>query len=605
LPPVTLYKPPETKLCRSFCNFFPNRIMAAFVNLTPGTSSGSWVVTKDSGSVACPAQPKSNRAFFYDYDGLRRQDGSVLSSRASSSFFGSAVSSRSTEENQEQNAFDIQMSNNNSFVTTRPYTVVLVMPTGTGAYTFSGGGGYANDALPIARAFSRVADRIITNPNTLSGSQLYWPLDNALTVEGYGLDKFAAGEWGLRPVHQNRIGVVIDQGIEPELRFRQLQAADAARAVLGIDIAGYVVTDSPLHVEADPSGDVLDPSTPLGVPKWGAIGNPGALLRAAEYLIKQARVQAIAVVSRFPDDIESETLETYHRGRGANPLMGAETLITNLVVKTFRVPCAHAPAIQASPMDAYTNRRRRRRDNRRAGRGESAVDDRLDSLDDLDVYMTTHSRRGNRFPYGNGGDDISYTFLPSVLATLSRSPQLVDPTMGSVDFVAPRIRRSRTDNADPFEYTTEYERSNATSSPILGQAKMRKTVMDNIEPSEYLAHGISRTGDLYNSSVDAVVVPAGSFGGTGVVNFSNDPRIKIIAVEDYRDYDRDLVAGASTDWSMERMGVRVERARNYMEAIGMVVAHKAGVSSQSLHPALGRIPDLGYMNSSMVGAEIN
>eukprot|EP00274_Cyanoptyche_gloeocystis_P004606 CAMPEP_0196655680 /NCGR_PEP_ID=MMETSP1086-20130531/5930_1 /TAXON_ID=77921 /ORGANISM="Cyanoptyche gloeocystis , Strain SAG4.97" /LENGTH=340 /DNA_ID=CAMNT_0041988127 /DNA_START=80 /DNA_END=1099 /DNA_ORIENTATION=- len=340
--------------------------MAAFVNLTPGTSSGSWVVTKDSGSVACPAQPKSNRAFFYDYDGLRRQDGSVLSSRASSSFFGSAVSSRSTEENQEQNAFDIQMSNNNSFVTTRPYTVVLVMPTGTGAYTFSGGGGYANDALPIARAFSRVADRIITNPNTLSGSQLYWPLDNALTVEGYGLDKFAAGEWGLRPVHQNRIGVVIDQGIEPELRFRQLQAADAARAVLGIDIAGYVVTDSPLHVEADPSGDVLDPSTPLGVPKWGAIGNPGALLRAAEYLIKQARVQAIAVVSRFPDDIESETLETYHRGRGANPLMGAETLITNLVVKTFRVPCAHAPAIQASPMDAYTNRRRRRRDNRRA-----------------------------------------------------------------------------------------------------------------------------------------------------------------------------------------------------------------------------------------------
>eukprot|EP00276_Gloeochaete_wittrockiana_P013681 CAMPEP_0184331060 /NCGR_PEP_ID=MMETSP1089-20130417/339_1 /TAXON_ID=38269 ORGANISM="Gloeochaete wittrockiana, Strain SAG46.84" /NCGR_SAMPLE_ID=MMETSP1089 /ASSEMBLY_ACC=CAM_ASM_000445 /LENGTH=583 /DNA_ID=CAMNT_0026653683 /DNA_START=112 /DNA_END=1863 /DNA_ORIENTATION=- len=520
-------------------------------------------------------------------------------------FFYADAESLASKKSGNDDRMRMSVNTNNAFVTTRPYTVVLVIPSGSGAYTFSGGGGYAGDALPVVRAFARAADRVITHPNSVSGSVLYWPMDNVMTVEGYGLDKFSAGEWGLRPVHQNRIGVVIDQGVEPELRFRQLQAADAARATLGVDVAGYVVTDSPLHIEADPSGDTLDPSTPLGVPKWGAIGNPGSLLRATEYLIKQARVQAIACVSRFPDDIESESLEAYHRGRGVNPLAGAEALISNLVVKTFRVPCSHAPAIQPGPMDAYVNRRRRRRDNRRSGRGESAIDDRLDSLDDLDVYMNTHSRRGNRFPYGLGQDDISYSFLPSVLAQLSRAPQMIDPSMSATDYVAPRIRKSRTDNVDPFEYTTEYERSGSASPPILGVAKQRRTIMDNIEPAEYLAHAINRTGDVYNSSVDAVIVPAGSFGGTGVINFSMDPRIKIVAVEDHRDYDRDLVAGAATDWSMERMGVRVERARNYMEALGMIIAHRAGIASQSLHPSLGRIPDLGYINSSMVGAEVD
>ena len=69
----------------------------------------------------------------------------------------------------------------------RPYTVVLIVPTGVGAAI----GGYAGDALPVARALASVADRLITHPNVLNGAQLYWPLPNAFYVEGYGLDQFA------------------------------------------------------------------------------------------------------------------------------------------------------------------------------------------------------------------------------------------------------------------------------------------------------------------------------------------------------------------------------------------------------------------------------
>jgi len=74
-----------------------------------------------------------------------------------------------------------------------PYTVVLLVPTGIGARI----GGYAGDALPIARAIAQISDRLITHPNVLNGAQLYWSQPNIYYVEGYALDKFALNQWGL------------------------------------------------------------------------------------------------------------------------------------------------------------------------------------------------------------------------------------------------------------------------------------------------------------------------------------------------------------------------------------------------------------------------
>ena len=117
-------------------------------------------------------------------------------------------------------------------MTLHPYTVVLIIPTGIGASI----GGYAGDGLPVARAIAQTCDTLITHPNVLNGAQLYWPLPNALYVEGYALDKFAQGCYGLQPVHQNRVGLILDQAIEPELQLRHLQAADATRATLGLNL---------------------------------------------------------------------------------------------------------------------------------------------------------------------------------------------------------------------------------------------------------------------------------------------------------------------------------------------------------------------------------
>jgi len=251
----------------------------------------------------------------------------------------------------------------------KAHTTVLIIPTGIGAAM----GGYAGDALPVARMLAQVTDNLVTHPNVLNGAQLYWPMSNALYVEGYGLDQFAAGEWGLQPVHHNPIGLVIDQAVEDDLRLRHLQAADAARATLGLDIRAHVVTDAPLGVAL---------KTVESGASWGTLENPGSLLRAAERLILEARVRAIAVIARFPDDEDSAELDAYRQGQGVDPLAGVEAVISHLVVQTFRVPCAHAPALYPLPLDATVSPR-------------------------------------------SAAEEIGYTFLPCVLAGLSRAPRFV------------------------------------------------------------------------------------------------------------------------------------------------------------------------------------
>lgn len=249
-----------------------------------------------------------------------------------------------------------------------PYTVVLIVPTGIGASI----GGYAGDAMPVARAIAKISDRLITHPNVLNGAQLYWSEPKILYVEGYALDQFAQGNWGLQPVRQNTIGLILDQSIETELRLRHLQAADAVRASLGIEISDYLLTDAPLEVEVRMAASGAS---------WGTIGNPDSLLRATEKLIKQGNVEAIAVVARFPEE-DSAALENYRQGMGVDAIAGAEAVISHLIVRNFGIPAAHAPALQPLPVEAKLSPRA-------------------------------------------AAEELGYTFLPCVLVGLSRAPRLI------------------------------------------------------------------------------------------------------------------------------------------------------------------------------------
>lgn len=346
----------------------------------------------------------------------------------------------------------------------RPYTAVLVVPTGIGAAV----GGYAGDALPVARAIASVVDTLITHPNVMNGAQLYWPLPNAHYVEGYGLDQFAAGRWGLAPVHRNRIGLVLDAAIEDDLRWRHLQAADATRATLGLELTDYVVTDAPLGVELR--------SAESGA-TWGTIQRPDSLLRAAERS-RAAGAEAIAVVARFPDDTDAETLQDYRQGHGVDPLAGAEAVISHLVVRTLGVPCAHAPALSPLPLDTSISPK-------------------------------------------SAAEEIGYTFLPCVLAGLSRAPQFV---------VNPKLSGS--------------------------------------------------SATLWADQVDAIVVPASACGGSALLSLSR--RALAIAVE---------ANTTALAVSPEALGVSAVRVGSYLEAVGLLAAHRAGVHPQALTAQMPQIKE--------------
>jgi Protein of unknown function (DUF3326) len=97
----------------------------------------------------------------------------------------------------------------------------------------------------VRRVAASVVDTLITHPNVMNGASLYWPQQNMLYTEGYALDQFCAGNWGLLPLTHSghRIGLLLDAGLSDELRLRHLQAADAARATLGINVAQCVLTE--------------------------------------------------------------------------------------------------------------------------------------------------------------------------------------------------------------------------------------------------------------------------------------------------------------------------------------------------------------------------
>jgi hypothetical protein len=264
------------------------------------------------------------------------------------------------------------------------YTAVMVVPTGIGAAI----GGFAGDALPSARLLSSCVDTLITHPNVLNGAMMYWPMSNALYVEGYALDEFAAGNIGLVPTQKrsHAIGLLLDKGIEESLLLRHMHVADAARATLGINVASVCVTDEPMGVETA--------VTETGA-SWGSLRNVDTLVKGAETLLERG-CTAIAVVARFPEEGEAHEdggydpvmFDAYRKGEGVDAIAGIEALISHTIVKKLGVPCAHAPAFSPEP----------------------------------EPYSGTSPKAA--------AEELGYTFLPCVLANLHKAPQFLPLASG-------------------------------------------------------------------------------------------------------------------------------------------------------------------------------
>ncbi len=245
------------------------------------------------------------------------------------------------------------------------YTSLLIIPTGVGAAI----GGFAGDAIPVVRTLASCVDHLITHPNVLNGAMLFWPLANTYYVEGYALDQWCAGAWSLQPRRQNRVGVIFDAALEPDLRLRHEQVIGAAQATLGLVVGPTITTTVPLGIEIT--------QAPSGASR-GTLRQPDALLEAGRTLHAQG-AEAIAIIGRFPDDLD---FSGYDQGQGVDPLAGIEAIISHLLVRELNIPCAHAPALRHS-----------------------------------DPPQPIHPRAA--------AEELGFTFLPCVLAGLSYAPQFV------------------------------------------------------------------------------------------------------------------------------------------------------------------------------------
>lgn len=201
----------------------------------------------------------------------------------------------------------------------------FIVPTGVGASI----GGFAGDASRAARKISQKCE-LIVNPNVVNAACFSGITDNMLYVEGYSLDRFFKGEICLERSRNNKIGIIFDKAIKPEVLNVHINTMNAVEVVYGLNIIGYEITEEDVGVDffIDKSGVSM-----------GNVKNLLTLKNAAKKLIDKG-AEAIAVVCRFPD----EQGDDYANGVGVDPVGGVEAIISHYISKEFSIPCAHAPA---------------------------------------------------------------------------------------------------------------------------------------------------------------------------------------------------------------------------------------------------------------------
>ncbi len=358
-----------------------------------------------------------------------------------------------------------------------PLPTILLIPTGIGCQV----GGYAGDAIPSARLLAAASGCLITHPNVMNGASLYWNDERIQYVEGFSIDRFVCGDLLLRPSRSQKVGVLLDAGLEREILQRHLQVVDACRATLGIDIGPVIITETPLEISTKKS---------ISGASWGELTNLEPLLKAGEKLKKEGAT-AIAIVTRFPDDIAQKDLDAYRQGQGVDLLSGCEAVISHVLVRHLCIPCAHAPAL--APVEI-----------------EDCLDPRA------------------------AGEELGHTFLPCVLVGLSRAPDLVK--------------------------------------------------LDSLTQNGML----DSSGLISIEQVGAVIAPQGALGGEAVLGCI-ERGVPLIVVSNPGITNVNLEALGIKIGVDTHGGMRVFKASNYLEAAGLVLALKEGISLSSLNRPIQRV----------------
>jgi len=124
-------------------------------------------------------------------------------------------------------------------------TACFIVPTGIGASI----GGFAGDASCFARNLAKHVQHLIVNPNVVNAACFSGISPQMLYTEGFALDEFFSGNIALRPTQNNKIGVIFDKSIPPNVLNIHINTINAAKTFYGVDIIDYEITKEPVGIE--------------------------------------------------------------------------------------------------------------------------------------------------------------------------------------------------------------------------------------------------------------------------------------------------------------------------------------------------------------------
>ena len=215
-------------------------------------------------------------------------------------------------------------------VSSKPFIAVSIIPTGVRAEI----GGFAGDATPSTNLLASACDYLVTNPNAVTASDIYFAGDNVLYLEGNLICQLLLGNIGVIPEKRKNIAAIVEKPQDERFLNNVLNALNGLRAVGGINIDPVVVTGGAIETECT----------------YSQYGNASGEFKGMDELMKALDVvesspaRAVALVTTLL--VDDKVRQAYYRGESIpNPWGGAEAIMTHMTTNFYPFTAAHAPLL--------------------------------------------------------------------------------------------------------------------------------------------------------------------------------------------------------------------------------------------------------------------
>ena len=213
---------------------------------------------------------------------------------------------------------------------TKPFVAVSIIPTGVRAEI----GGFAGDATPSTNLLASACDYLVTNPNAVTASDIYFAKDNVLYLEGNLICQLLLGNIGVIPEKRKNIAAIIEKPKDERFLNNALNALNGLRAVGGINIDPVIVTGGAVETKCTYSqyGNAS-----------GELSGMDELMKALD-LVENSHARAVALMTTL--QVDDKVRQAYYRGESIpNPWGGAEAIMTHMTTNFYPFTAAHAPLL--------------------------------------------------------------------------------------------------------------------------------------------------------------------------------------------------------------------------------------------------------------------